>query len=1247
MTAPRQVHRHRLAALAALAAGVFMLSVTDGPAGFQAARPAAPAAGRPIRVLFLGMDQERPHHPARMYPYLAAPFARLGMQLTYAATPEEALDAKRLSYFDALMIYGNQTALTPAQETALLAFVEGGKGLIALHSASAMFTSSDKYTSLVGGQFLRHGTGEFTAEIVQPAHEVMRGLQPFQTWDETYVHTKHNPAGRTVLMERVDAQGREPWTWVRTQGQGRIFYTAYGHDERTWGKAEFRKLVENAVLWAIDPPARDAFRRLEMPAVDYVEGYTVPNYERRNPAPQYQMPLAPDDAQKFMQASAEFDVQLFASEPMIVKPIAMTHDERGRLWVIESRDYPNVFLNGRPGNDEVKILEDTNSDGKADKVTVFASGINIGSALTFANGGLIVAALPNMLFFKDTNGDDKADVRQILSSGWGVRDTHGQASNLQYGLDNYIWGSIGYNGGNVNGKQFSQGAYRFKPDGTSFEVLVQSTNNTWGLGFNETGDVFGSTANGDPSWYMGIPARYFEGLQGIPTAAGRAGGPPPNPATMGYQSIAQFTTVHPTTPYIRQVDNMGFYTAGAGHMFYTARAFPKEYWNRVAFITEPTAHLVGQVAIEPKGAGYVARDSWNLLSSAEEWFAPIAAHVGPDGALWVDDFYNFIQQHNPTPTEWGFSNGRGGAYETSMRDQIRGRIYRISYKGAPAPKKRSLSKTDTAGLIDALGSDNMFWRLTAQRLLVERNQKDVVPQLLTLVRNTSVDAIGINGGAMHALWTLHGLGELNTTTTEAYRGAVQALKHPAAGVRKAAAQVLPKTAVAAAAILDAGLLQDPELHTRLAATLVIADMPASPQTADALYKESQKAETYSDPWLGRAFYIAATRHQAGFLPLYSADATRLPFSSLSVPLRMGNATPDWRSPGAQELNASWKDMPLPGNWESRGLTDFDGIVWFTRTVDVPQDAAVDHLALGPVRNTARVWVNGIQLTAPGFGGVGGPPAGAPAAPAAPVAANIAAVARAATLTFDVPKGVMRTGANTITVQVTNQRAEGGFIGTGAEMYLRTGERRLPLAGTWKYRVERSSNTGTLYQQPGELAAHVAFVAGGGTAGAAGASLPVVASAPDVVIQLSVVPNEMKYTTTELTVQPGQLVEIVFTNPDQMPHNFVIGAPGALQTIGAAADQFTQTAGAAAQDYVPDMAQVIYKARMVGPGESVTFQFRAPTAPGQYPYLCTYPNHWRIMNGVLNVTAPGGRGGPGRGGLPVAAPAPGGTGRGRY
>ena len=141
-----------------------------------------------------------------------------------------------------------------------------------------------------------------------------------------------------------------------------------------------------------------------------------------------------------MQTSPEFSVELFASEPDIVRPIAFQFDERGRLWLLETVDYPNEPLDGSPGDDRIRILEDTNGDGRADKFTVFADNLNIPTSLVFANDGVIVSQAPHMLFLKDTNGDGKADVRKILSTGWGTADTHAGPSNLQYGPDNYIWG---------------------------------------------------------------------------------------------------------------------------------------------------------------------------------------------------------------------------------------------------------------------------------------------------------------------------------------------------------------------------------------------------------------------------------------------------------------------------------------------------------------------------------------------------------------------------------------------------------------------------------------------------------------------------------------------------------------------------------------------------------------------------------------------------------------------------------------
>ena len=168
-------------------------------------RPAAtpPPEARPLRLLFLGHDRD--HHPSgKLLPLIAAPLARRGIQMTHVSTPEEALVASTLKHYDGLVLYANHETITPEQEQALVDFVEGGKAIVAIHCASFMFTKAPRYIPMVGGQFQRHGTGEFTAEIIAPDHPVMKGLKPFTTWDETYVHTRHNPVDRTVLMERVD-----------------------------------------------------------------------------------------------------------------------------------------------------------------------------------------------------------------------------------------------------------------------------------------------------------------------------------------------------------------------------------------------------------------------------------------------------------------------------------------------------------------------------------------------------------------------------------------------------------------------------------------------------------------------------------------------------------------------------------------------------------------------------------------------------------------------------------------------------------------------------------------------------------------------------------------------------------------------------------------------------------------------------------------------------------------------------------
>ena len=201
-----------------------------------------------LKLLFLG---DRGHHqPEARFKQIMPVLKERGIDLTYTEKMSD-LNEKTLNEYAGLVIYANTTEISKEQEQALLDYVESGKGFIPLHCASYCFLNSPKYIALVGAQFKRHGTGTFRTTIGEGDHPLLRGYTGFESWDETYVHDKHNPTDRTVLEYREDKDGKEPWTWVRTQGKGRVFYTAWGHDQRTWGNPGFHNLLERGIRWAV------------------------------------------------------------------------------------------------------------------------------------------------------------------------------------------------------------------------------------------------------------------------------------------------------------------------------------------------------------------------------------------------------------------------------------------------------------------------------------------------------------------------------------------------------------------------------------------------------------------------------------------------------------------------------------------------------------------------------------------------------------------------------------------------------------------------------------------------------------------------------------------------------------------------------------------------------------------------------------------------------------------------------------
>lgn len=1203
---------------------------------------------RRLEVLFLGDNGH--HRPIERVPWIMSALGDKGVNFTYTDQLAD-INLANLNKYDALMIYANWDSIPPAVEKDLLAYVSAGKGILPIHCASFCFRNSSEYVKMVGGQFWRHRMDTIQTTTVQPDHVIMQGLKPFKAFDETYLHSKLQSDNNVLAVREIKADQfkdkpdtkTEPYTWTRSYGKGRVFYTAYGHDANTWQNEGFHALILRGILWAVDDEARKAHAALKPETFVYREA-KLPNYEKR-PGIQYrQDPLSPEESMKHIQVPVEFNLELFAAEPNVMHPIAISWDERGRMYVLITKDYPNE-RKPSGGSDYILICEDTNKDGKADKFTRFADGLSIPTGMVFSNGGLVVSQAPDMLFLKDTDGDDKADVRKVLFTGFGTFDTHAGPSNLHYGFDNWLWGSVGYSGfkGVVGGSdtiRFSQGFFRFKPDGSKLEYMTRTSNNTWGLGFNETGDVFGSTANNSHGWYMAIPNQFY---------------PSTNNIDNGSTSIDTHKDMKTITPKVRQVDVFGGFTAAAGHNVYTARAFPKKYWNNIAFVAEPTGHLLHQNVLTKSGTNFSDAEGFNLMAGADEWFSPVFAEVGPDGAVWVADWYSFIIQHNPRPE--GFVMGSGNAYETDLRDYTHGRIYRVSYKAAPAYQAMALSKDKPQELLAALKNTNLFWRSHAQRLLVERNQKDVVPDLLALIRDKSVDEIGINAPAIHALWVLQGL---NALEGEALNVVVEALKHPCPGVRKTAVQILPRNKASVDVILKNKTLEDKEPLVALHTLLAISEMPMNEQV-EALILQSMEStkEHLNDRWLPDAYanilgknpgllkkvfakvqekaaakaktmtHAAGQHDHAAMMANTesktqpSATPTQSDLIVSNVSFEPANPMPRERVAVSVELRnqggvdipkgvavtlnmrfvGKWQTNEIPGQVYNEGIkagetVTIKNLTFGTRTVPLgvtPEQAG--EFTFTATVDRANAIVEGNEGNN--------------------VLTKKITVALSQSMEQYVLAKAIRSNASLASVETVVDYLKNAqkLDQDGFNAILKS------ISEGWDYRRKVTPNAADKSYLNTVLAASTGV--NKDRLLRLMQSWEVVAAQvendPSVqTVRLKAIREMLQFDQKTFTVKAGKTVEIVFENPDAMQHNLVIGKPKSLEKIGKAADKMITDPDGATKNYVPDVSDVLFSTALVNPDQTVRLRFTAPAKAGDYPYVCTFPGHWRIMNGVMKV-----------------------------
>jgi putative membrane-bound dehydrogenase-like protein len=434
----------------------------------------------------------------------------------------------------------------------------------------------------------------------------------------------------------------------------------------------------------------------------------IPRRQDKPPGP----PLSPEKAIAKMEVPDGFHVELVASEPQILNPVAMAIDEQGRFWITESFEYPRKEPG--PGRDRIKVLEDTDGDGRADKVTVFAEGLNIPSGIAVGYGGVWVGNAPDILFMQDTDGDLKADKVEKVVTGFGRTDTHELPNSLTWGPDGWLYGLNGvfnysdvkYAKENPNydpkhpGWKFTCALFRIHPRTREFELFAEGTSNPWGVAWNDNGEAFLSACVIDHLWHLTQSGYYH-----------RQGGPYP-PHTWKIDSIVQHK--HQKAAY-------------CGIHYYDADAYPEEYRGKL-YMGNIHGNCVNSDALQRDGSTYFGTPRPDFLTSNDVWFMPVVQKTGPDGCLYVLDWYD-----------------RYHCYQDANRDpegvdRGHGRLYRLRYKETPhTPPEFNMAEESDNQLIERLHQHNDYIRWTAQRLLAERSNPESRQKLETIAANNAED----------------------------------------------------------------------------------------------------------------------------------------------------------------------------------------------------------------------------------------------------------------------------------------------------------------------------------------------------------------------------------------------------------------------------------------------------------------------------------------------------------------------------
>lgn len=432
----------------------------------------------------------------------------------------------------------------------------------------------------------------------------------------------------------------------------------------------------------------------------------------------------PEEEQASFNLPPGFEITLFASEPDISKPINMEFDERGRLWVTNTVEYP-MPARGKPGRDRITILEDTDGDGKADKFTPFEDTLNIPIGITPVHKGAIAYSIPNVYRFTDNNGDGKADESKKLLGPFEFVDTHGMVNNLIRGWDGWVYACHGYaNNSIVAGadgdsiRMNSGNTFRFREDGSRVEATTFGRINPFGYAYDEWGYLYSLDCHTKPIYQLIPGAQYPSQGTKAPTIGWA-------PEMMSYEFGS---------------------TANSGLVYYIGEQFPEAYRNNF-FSGNVVTSRINRNTMTLHGSSPESKREEDFLTTSDPWFRPVDLKLGPDGSMYVADFYNRIIGHYEVPKEH------------PDRDRTSGRIWKITYTGnksGPKTVAKDWTKQTLDELVDALDFPQLNIRLQIANYIVdEYGQKAVVPV------QKKMESAGVDSKSfIQAMWILYRLNAL-------------------------------------------------------------------------------------------------------------------------------------------------------------------------------------------------------------------------------------------------------------------------------------------------------------------------------------------------------------------------------------------------------------------------------------------------------------------------------------------------------